>query len=159
MTDPHRDRYYRRLELRPEATRDEIVRAYRRLAHGAHPDAHPGDPDAARRFQEITEAYEGLTDPSQHMGDDGTRAVRPIRVVVRPAGRETSEEPWLVHDASIVEPTVFLGAMRHPTADIPLHAGPVHVKLPSQGPSTSTGDLDPVLLDLISRVFNAWRRP
>jgi curved DNA-binding protein CbpA len=159
MTDPHRDRFYRRLDLGPEASRDEIVRAYRRLAHGAHPDAHPGDPDAARRFREIAEAYEGLTDPSQSASDDRPRAGRPIRVVVRPAGRGSSEEPWLVHDASNAGPTVFLGATRHLTADVPLQAGPVRVELPSQRAFISTGEPDPVLDELIARILNAWGRP
>ena len=52
-----------RLEVSPGASHDEIARAYRRLAHDAHPDAHPGDPDTARRVREITEAYEVLGNP------------------------------------------------------------------------------------------------
>ncbi|MGH9106368.1 MAG: J domain-containing protein [Acidimicrobiales bacterium] len=65
MLEQHgnREGLYLRLEVPSGASHDEIARAYRRLAHGAHPDAHPGDPEAARRFQEITEAYEVLGNP------------------------------------------------------------------------------------------------
>ena len=59
------DGLYLRLEVLPGASHDEIAHAYRRLAHDAHPDAHPGDPDAPRRFREITEAYEVLANPNR----------------------------------------------------------------------------------------------
>ena len=55
---------YRRLDVAPEAS-EEIGRAYRRLAHSLHPDAHPDAPDAAVRFREITEAYEILSNPGR----------------------------------------------------------------------------------------------
>ena len=43
---------------------DEIKRAYRRLARDLHPDVNP-DPEAKERFQEVTRAYEALTDPEK----------------------------------------------------------------------------------------------
>ena len=39
------------------ATAVEIKQAYRRLAHRYHPDKNQGDPHAAERFREITNAY------------------------------------------------------------------------------------------------------
>jgi molecular chaperone DnaJ len=36
--------------------------AYRRLARANHPDDNPGDPAAGRRFLEVSEAYEMLSD-------------------------------------------------------------------------------------------------
>ena len=48
---------YRILELSKTADLDEIKKAYRRLAFALHPDLNPGMPDAARRFQEVNEAY------------------------------------------------------------------------------------------------------
>jgi molecular chaperone DnaJ len=36
--------------------------AYRRLARANHPDHNPGDPAAGRRFLEVSEAYEVLSD-------------------------------------------------------------------------------------------------
>lgn len=47
-----------------QATADDIKKAYRRLAQKHHPDRHPDDPDAVRRFQEVQQAYEALRAPS-----------------------------------------------------------------------------------------------
>ena len=48
------------LELESDAGFDEIRAAYRRLAKLNHPDARPGDAEAATRFQAIQAAYEIL---------------------------------------------------------------------------------------------------
>jgi curved DNA-binding protein CbpA len=45
------------LGLRPEATPDEIKRAYRRLARRYHPDINPGDRAAAEHYRRMTEAF------------------------------------------------------------------------------------------------------
>src|SRR5579862_5324297 len=71
------DRMYRRLDVAPEASPEQIGRAYRRLAHGLHPDTHPEDPDAAIRFREITEAYELLGDPARRARYDRHRQPPP----------------------------------------------------------------------------------
>lgn len=52
---------YRTLELPKTADLEEVKKAYRRLAFSLHPDLNPGMPDAARRFQEVNEAYVLLT--------------------------------------------------------------------------------------------------
>ena len=49
--------YYAILGVAREATEEELRRAYRRQALSWHPDRRPGDPRAAERFQEISEAY------------------------------------------------------------------------------------------------------
>lgn len=56
--------YYEVLGVPRSATREDIQRAYRRLARTYHPDLNP-DPAAAERFKEITEAYNVLSDPQQ----------------------------------------------------------------------------------------------
>jgi molecular chaperone DnaJ len=56
--------YYGVLGLAPGATDGDIKKAYRRLARDLHPDVNP-DPEAKERFQEITRAYEALTDPEK----------------------------------------------------------------------------------------------
>ena len=53
--------YYEVLGVHPEATEDELRRAYRQLALRWHPDRNPGSADAAERFKEISEAYAVLT--------------------------------------------------------------------------------------------------
>ncbi len=55
--------YYAILGVRRDAAEDEIRKAYRRLALEWHPDRRPGDPRAAERFKEISEAYAVLINP------------------------------------------------------------------------------------------------
>jgi molecular chaperone DnaJ len=53
---------YQVLGVRRDATEDEIRKTYRRLARELHPDVNK-DPEAERRFKEITAAYQTLSDP------------------------------------------------------------------------------------------------
>ena len=46
-----------------DATLRQVKAAYRKLAKRHHPDACPGDPEAAARFRDITDAYTILSDP------------------------------------------------------------------------------------------------
>ncbi len=54
--------YYEVLGVEKGATKDDIKKAYRRLAIANHPDKNPGDHAAEERFKEATEAYEVLAD-------------------------------------------------------------------------------------------------
>lgn len=55
---------YAVLGVTRDATEDDIKRTYRRLARELHPDVNR-DPEAERRFKEITAAYQTLSDPAK----------------------------------------------------------------------------------------------
>jgi len=54
--------YYQILGISKTATEKDIKNAYRKLARKYHPDVNPNDKDAQRKFQEINEANEVLSD-------------------------------------------------------------------------------------------------
>ena len=69
--------YYRILGLTETAEAEAIKTAYRRLAKGCHPDAHPGDKKAEERFKQITEAYAVLSDAEKRKKYDRERTGAP----------------------------------------------------------------------------------
>jgi molecular chaperone DnaJ len=56
---------YEVLGVSPEATADDIKKAYRKLAQVHHPDKNPGDQAAEERFKEIGQAYAVLSDQAK----------------------------------------------------------------------------------------------
>ncbi len=57
--------YYKTLELDKSATKADIKKAYRKLARKYHPDLNPDDDSSKKRFQQINEANEVLSDPEK----------------------------------------------------------------------------------------------
>lgn len=110
---------YDMLGVGSEASAQEIVRAYHRAAHRAHPDAQPGDPQAHARFRALTEAYDLLRDPERRAGYD--------RAQQRVAGQDprTGERRAATHRPARFWP----GAM--------VWAGPVHVQPPGENPGVT----------------------
>ena len=61
--------YYDILEVTREASKDEIKRAYRKMARKFHPDISK-EPDAEERFKQVGEAYEVLKDAEKRAAYD-----------------------------------------------------------------------------------------
>jgi curved DNA-binding protein len=57
--------YYKVLGVNKNATADAIKTAYRKLARKHHPDLNPNDKEANKKFQQINEANEVLSDPEK----------------------------------------------------------------------------------------------
>ena len=57
--------YYKVLGVEKNASEDDIKKAYRKLARKMHPDLNPDDKEAHRKFQQINEANEVLSDPEK----------------------------------------------------------------------------------------------
>ncbi|SHF19084.1 DnaJ C-terminal domain-containing protein [Chryseobacterium takakiae] len=55
--------YYKILGVDKNATQEDIKKAYRKLARKLHPDLNPDDKEAERKFKEINEANEVLSNP------------------------------------------------------------------------------------------------
>ena len=57
--------YYEILGVQKTASFEEIKHAFRSRAKDCHPDYHPDDPDAEKKFKELNEAYDVLKDNQQ----------------------------------------------------------------------------------------------
>ena len=65
--------YYQILGVDKNASEDEIKKAYRKLARKLHPDLNPNDKEAHKKFQEVNEANEVLSDPEKRKKYDKYR--------------------------------------------------------------------------------------
>ena len=61
MEDP-----YKVLGVSPDASDEEIKRAYRKLAKQYHPDRNPGDTEAVKKMQQINDAYDRIKNPERY---------------------------------------------------------------------------------------------
>src|ERR1700712_3550669 len=57
--------YYKTLGVEKNADTEQIKKAYRKLARKYHPDINPNDKEANKKFQQINEANEVLSDPEK----------------------------------------------------------------------------------------------
>ncbi len=91
--------YYEVLEIRPEATSDEIHKAYRSLAMKHHPDRN-ATPEAASMMTVINEAYSVLCEPALRRRYDQERSRgRPTGIagpILNAASETLSKQGWIV---------------------------------------------------------------
>ena len=67
------DNHYKTLEVKENATPDEIKKAYRRLSLKYHPDKNPGKPEMVDMFQKINAAFEVIGNPEKRAEYDNVR--------------------------------------------------------------------------------------
>jgi len=92
--------YYATLEVTPQASDEEIKRAYRKLALKYHPDRNQGNKNAEEKIREINAAYEVLGDPETR------KSYERLRFGGHGRKSDFAEEP-----AETVNPGVVLEAM------------------------------------------------
>lgn len=62
---------YKVLGVSPDASDEEIKKAYRKLAKQYHPDLNPGDTEAAKKMQQVNAAYEQIKNPEKARPNPG----------------------------------------------------------------------------------------
>ena len=62
--------YYETLGVNKDASDEEIKRAFRKLAKQYHPDVNKNNPEFVKKFKDITEAHEILTDAKKKANYD-----------------------------------------------------------------------------------------
>ena len=67
------DDFYKALGVSEDASESDIKKAYRKLSRKYHPDLNPGDKQAEKKFKEISEAYDVLSDKKQREEYDQIR--------------------------------------------------------------------------------------
>ena len=65
--------FYKVLGVAKDAKPEDIKKAYRQLARENHPDQNPGNPEAERRFKEVSEANDVLSSDTKRKEYDEAR--------------------------------------------------------------------------------------
>jgi len=67
--------YYKILGVSSSASDNDIKKAFRKLARQYHPDQNKDNPNAEKRFKEISEAHDVLADPAKRKEYDEARSL------------------------------------------------------------------------------------
>lgn len=78
---------YEVLGISPNASADEVKKAYRKKARENHPDLNPNDPKAAERMNEVNEAYDRIVNPEKYAASDA-------RAAANSAGGQSQANPF-----------------------------------------------------------------
>jgi hypothetical protein len=96
---------YELLGVSPDASDEALKKAYRKLAKMHHPDLNPNDPDAARRFHEVTVAIAILCDARRRSAYN-QRLVRELQ-----RGLDRERELRRIQRACIVATSTFAAVL------------------------------------------------
>lgn len=114
------------LGLAADADRDQVTRAYHRLALSTHPDVSPR-PDAAARFAAVTNAYRRVIEAAggslTGQGTDTRTSRQP------PSSRGTA--PALTEELVWIDVSAPMVHAQFGANSVPIVAGPVRVQPPS----------------------------
>lgn len=124
------DDLYATLRVRPNASRAELERAYRRLARAYHPDLLSGaSPETRRRGEDrlkrVNAAYSVLGDPRRRAAYDRERTLQVARAAPRPAVPAAPRRP------PPAETTIHWGA-----------GGPIDIEWATPPPRAARPDTD-----------------
>ena len=133
---------YQLLGVPREASREDIVQAWRRRARAEHPDSRPGDAAAPGRFRALAGAWHVLGDPARRAAYDQALARQPAS----PPAARAPERPVAAPAARMPGPP-------------PLWAGPVRVEGPHPGAVPGRPDAEEIRLAILTGLtlrYLAW---
>lgn len=146
---------YAILGIARDASREQVIQAWRRRARAEHPDFRPDDDAAPARFQALAEAYRVLADPGRRAAYDRASGYQPGAPVAPP--QHAPGQPGAGRGRSPAGRAAVTPVAGAPVA--PLRAGPVRIEpLPSSPGADPHPDEDAVLAELLLR-YLARRRP